>query len=105
MPNEPMGPVIVGVDGSPESLAAVDLAAEEAVGRVTPLLVLHAAPPGEGARYELVDAAIARARGEHPGLSVAGDVVTGEPALALLARSGDACLAVVGHRGRCRANG
>ena len=42
MTTEPVDPVIVGVDGTLTSLAAVDLAAEEALARVTPLLVLHA---------------------------------------------------------------
>ena len=111
MPMEPMGPVIVGVDGSLASLAAVDLAADEAAVRVTPLVVVHAhdGPANGGisgrasmqAGYDILTVAVARALSEHPGLSVAGALALGEPAEALLSRSQDACLLVVGHRGHC----
>jgi hypothetical protein len=104
MTTEPVGPVIVGVDGTPTSLAAVDLSAEEALARVTPLLVLHAhgGAPGQpesrslGAR-RVLEVAAARARSEHPGLSVATDLVSAHPVDALLRYSGSASLVVVGH--------
>jgi nucleotide-binding universal stress UspA family protein len=108
---EPFGPVVVGVDASAVSMAAVDLAAEEALARVAPLLVLHVSAPHHGgtecgdrleAAHQLVTVAVAKARSEHPGLSVGGEVVVGEPVDALVSSSAGASLLVVGHRGRCR---
>jgi nucleotide-binding universal stress UspA family protein len=100
---ERSGPVVVGVDGSPASMAAVDLAAAEAMARVTPLLVVHAhdAAPDSGDRMlplrRLVEVAVGRARAEHPGLSVAADLVRGDPVDILVDQSRGACLLVVGH--------
>jgi nucleotide-binding universal stress UspA family protein len=110
MPIEPMGPVVVGVDGSAGSLAAVELAAEEAVGRVAPLLVVHAHQEhsewrGEelagqrAAARRLLAVAAARARAEHPCLSVEEDLVLGSPVEVLVERSRGASLLVMGHRG------
>lgn len=114
MPIEPMQPVVVGVDGSDESLAALDLAADEAAGRVTPLVVVHAYPrawrpavaPGApeparalNLRRRLLNSAVGRVSAEHPCLAVEGDLVPGEPAEVLLSRSAHARLLVVGHSG------
>jgi len=92
--------VVVGVDGSATSLAALDLAADEAMARVAPMVVLHAVGPDERMDdvSRLVAAAVGRASAEHPGLSVDCEVVTGEPADVLVRRSPDACLLVMGHR-------
>lgn len=108
-----MLPVLVGVDGSPASIAAVDLAAEEAAARVTPLVIVHvhAGPlrrPTEACAPEWVDPMAAQrrllevtvggARAEHPGLAVSAELLSGDPAKVLADRSLEACLLVLGHR-------
>lgn len=102
MPMEPMGPVVVGVDGSLASLEAVELAAEEAVARVAPLLVMHVqdagAPTPDARSRRLLAVAAARASAEHPGLSVSELLASGNAADALN-EVADMCLLVVGHRG------
>jgi nucleotide-binding universal stress UspA family protein len=101
--------VLVGVDGSDDSLEALDLAADEAALRdcalrVVTVLRLPAAPSGPDARLRDargdVDAAARRATRRHPALDVTTDVLTGAPAAVLVERSTDAELLVVGHRGR-----
>jgi nucleotide-binding universal stress UspA family protein len=108
MPIEPMPPVVVGVDGSAESLTALDLAADEALARVTCLVVIHAfepTPPSPAFSRkltqvrEMVSAAEDRARAEHPGLAVSSVVIPGDPAEVLLQQAGRASLAVLGYRG------
>jgi nucleotide-binding universal stress UspA family protein len=107
MPIEPMGPVIVGVGRSVASMTALDLAAEEAMGRVVPLLVVHVRDGqavddvGMGTATLLLDLAVSRACADHPSLSVTPVLVAGRPADVLVDRSRGASLLVVGHRGRC----
>lgn len=109
--------VVVGVDGSSSSLAAVDLAAAEATVRRRPLRIVHAfvwpylnvplgppagGPPDGGLRSaadRLVDEAVARARAAAPDVEVSGEVVTGAAGAVLLTRSRSAALVVVGDRG------
>jgi nucleotide-binding universal stress UspA family protein len=85
-------------------MAAVDLAAEEAAGRIVPLLVVNASddpgrdrPPGEHT-VRLLDLAVSRALADHPSLSVWAECLAGRPADALVARSNGASLLVLGHR-------
>ena len=93
-------PVVVGVDGSDAALAALDLAAEEAAARVTSLIVVHAHDAADDGAHRLLAAAAARARAEHPMLSVGGVLTTDQAADALVGSATDACLLVLGHRGR-----
>jgi hypothetical protein len=102
MSGEPFGPVLVDVDPSSTSLAAVDLAADEAMARVAPLVVVHAVErPGDAAMEaarRLVSVAVARTTAEHPGLAAGGAVVPGDPAKVLIARASEASLLVVSRR-------
>jgi nucleotide-binding universal stress UspA family protein len=101
MAMEPMGPVVVGVDGSATSLSAVDLAAEEAAARLTPLLVVCGYPAGDtrlSAHHDMLDLAVSWALADHPGLTVTARLLPGEPISILSAQSADAGLLVVGHR-------
>lgn len=106
--------VLVGVDGSETSRAAVDLGAEEAVLRRRPLHVVHACvwPVTEagaagvtgqaGSGHDparIVADAVARARESRPGLEVTGEVVLGAAAPVLLERGHGAALTVIGDRG------
>ncbi|MFJ8532371.1 universal stress protein [Streptomyces sp. NPDC093591] len=114
------GPVVVGVDGSPSSMAAVEIAAREAGLRGVGLRLVHAFgwpgahisaggrpwdPSGAGLR-ELIDGTLTKAeRRAHetaPGVDIMRDVVVGEPVTVLEIESRTACLAVVGSRGHSR---
>lgn len=110
-------PVVVGVDGSPSSLDAVETAAHEAAVRGTGLRLVHAfgwpsvRPPLGGPPWspavagvrELVDGTLAdaeqRARGIAPGVDIAREVTVGEPLMVLEIVSRTASLVVVGSRG------
>ncbi|MGW6542075.1 universal stress protein [Streptomyces massasporeus] len=111
------GLVVVGVDGSASSLAAVEAAAREARSRGAGLRVVHAfawpathvllgpsplGPPEGGLRNavdRLVSEAVERARTVAPELDVSHVVVTGEPLTVLEAQSRAAELVVAGTRG------
>jgi nucleotide-binding universal stress UspA family protein len=111
-------PVLVGVDGSDESDAALDWAAGEAVARRCSLRVVHAfiwplltqvplgpspyGPPEGGLRAaaeRIVDDAVRRAAAGSPGLAVDGELVTGSAGTVMLSESASAQLVVVGSRG------
>jgi nucleotide-binding universal stress UspA family protein len=111
------GVVVVGVDGSASSLAAVEAAAREARVRGAGLRVVHAffwpamhvplgpsplGPPQGGLRNladRLVAEAVERAHAAAPEVDVSHAVVTGEPLTILEAQSRAAELVVVGSRG------
>ncbi|MFC4463923.1 universal stress protein [Streptomyces xiangluensis] len=111
------GLVIVGVDGSASSLAAVEVAAREARLRGAGLRVVHAffwpamhvplgpsplGPPEGGLQNmadRLVTEAVERARAVAPDVDVSQAVVIGEPLTVLEAQSRAAELVVVGSMG------
>ena len=109
-------PVVVGVDGSEESLLAVEWAALEARRHSSPLRIvsvpdvmprMHAyhASPAEiaaalrGISARALDAAITRSEEVAPGLPVDTGLLSGPPAVAVAESGSDASMLVVGARG------
>jgi len=110
--------VLVGVDGSEQSLLALDYAADEAARRHQPLRIvigcawpLFVAATGGGAGIPLDDGVIEVARGvledaasrageRRPGLDITTEVTRGSPAGVLVDESERASVVVVGNRGR-----
>ncbi|MEU4428379.1 universal stress protein [Actinoplanes sp. NPDC024001] len=104
------GPVVVGVDGSTASAAAIRLAAREALSRGRSLHVVHAFTwpdprPGAGgtdyaparrAASRVVGEAVAIAQRSTPGVDARGQLVDGPPGRVLLRFSRGAVLLVVG---------
>ncbi|MEU6657698.1 universal stress protein [Streptomyces sp. NPDC046821] len=109
-------PVVVGVDGSDGSLAALDWAADEAMRRGRPLRIVHASlweryegvvlastaerPSAQVLAENIVGTAADRARLRVPGLTITTDVLAEDATGALLKQGYDAVLLVVGSRGR-----
>ncbi|MGW3352395.1 universal stress protein [Nonomuraea rubra] len=107
--------IIVGVDGSVASRAAVEWAAGDAARRHVPLRIVHVVdtswyqvgkPPGaalpdtllRGGRQVLTEAE-ALARERQPAVEATTELVTGNPADVLRERAGDAAELVTGSRG------
>ncbi|MEU7474027.1 universal stress protein [Streptomyces sp. NPDC044984] len=94
--------VIVGVDGSPSSLAAVDVAAREALLRGACLRIVHAfSRPTDldPMIHGVLARAEQRAHDRAPGLEIARTVASGETLTVLRSESRHAVLTVVGGRG------
>jgi nucleotide-binding universal stress UspA family protein len=90
--------VVVGVDGSPGSDAALDFACRQAALAHQRVLVLHGTGPAGDAAPDLAEA-VARAHGEHPDVPLETASVDQPAAQALVDASADAALVVVGSRG------
>ena len=112
--------VVVGYDGSPESVSAVRWAARSAARLGRPLDVVHVwglagqldlPPRGEASEYvrqgaqEVADEGAALAREAAPDLPVTAVLEDGAPAAALVAHSRDATLLVLGRHGAGRLSG
>ncbi|MCM4085168.1 universal stress protein [Paractinoplanes hotanensis] len=108
------GPVVVGVDESASSHAALMFAVDQAVARGTGLRVIRAWPPVTGLwedpelyprvvpadEREPFEELIAGLREKNPGLDIAAEAVLDHPAAVLSKASRNAQLVVVGTRGR-----
>ncbi|WP_432590355.1 universal stress protein [Streptomyces sp. HD1123-B1] len=106
-------PITAGLDGSPESLAAVDWAAEEALRRGAPLRLVHAwMLPPQTARtaqapearrlwgQELLDWTQKQVRDRYPKVEVATELLAHTPVEALVAEGASTGLLVLGAHGR-----
>ena len=110
----PTPKIVVGVDGSAASLAALREALEEARLRNAPLRVITAwqLTYSEIAietpvvvqkivehNAQMLEAALASVEGRAAGVEISSELVNGHPATELLAAASDATLLVVGTRG------
>jgi nucleotide-binding universal stress UspA family protein len=108
------GRVVVGIDGSPSSLRALEWAARqtELTGGVLEPIVAWEWPTSYGWALGLPDdfspaadaqkvleAAVSPMRAAHPGLEINARIVEGHPAPVLVDASNGAALVVVGSRG------
>ena len=106
-------PVVVGVDGSEESLLAAEWAAMEARRHGLPLRIVSApamvpqmrlspaavASMAREASARVLQTALGRADQVAPGLGITIDLLSGPPALAVARSGSDAAMLVVGARG------
>lgn len=107
------GPVVVGVDDSASSHAALDFAIDQAAARGTRLRVIRAWPPVTGLwentsihprvvpadERASFDDLVAGRREKNPGLVITAEAATEHPAAILSRASANAQLVVVGTRG------
>ncbi|MER5391102.1 universal stress protein [Saccharopolyspora sp. NPDC002686] len=92
--------VLVGIDGSEESVSAAMWAATEAVLRDAPLWVVAASGAATSADWAMVRSVVEECRRSRPGMDVTEEVLAGFAPDALIRQSADAQLLVVGSRGR-----
>ncbi|MGP3633012.1 universal stress protein [Streptomyces sp. 24-1644] len=100
-------PVIAAIDGSAHSLQALDWAAQEALRRQLPLMIVHVRPPARRTSQEsqlreaeeLLTESVRRTALLAPGLHPSTLAPQDFPAAALISLSQDASMVVVGSRG------
>jgi nucleotide-binding universal stress UspA family protein len=102
-PTPESGAVLVGVDGTPASMAAVDQAYELASLLDTGLIALHSWLTDEDEGTALLSECLAGKAEQYPDVKVEQIVEDSNPATALLQWSANARLVVVGSHGRGRA--
>lgn len=109
-------PVVVGVDGSDQSLPALDWAADAAARHGVPLRIVHASLWGEYEGTEssagttrfaepvpagrILALAERRVRARRPDLAISTETVAEDPAIALTREGRNASAVVTGSRGR-----
>ncbi|MCX4385831.1 universal stress protein [Micromonospora peucetia] len=96
----PQGPVLVGVDGSDSSRAALEFAFDCAARREVRLLAVRVVEPEDGAEDpELLVGMVARASRRFPSVATECHTLHGDPGTVLVEQSRSAQLALVAARG------
>lgn len=97
----PVGPVLVGLDGSPVARCVLDFALDCAArndGRLRAVRVVEPGDDPEAAEQEVADLLAERCP-RHPTVTVEPLVLPGDPGTTLVQQAGSARLAVAGTRG------
>lgn len=95
----PQGPLLIGVDGSASSRAALGYAFDCAERRAARLLAIRVVEHQHPEDDHLLDQAVARYGPRHPAVAAECHTIRGDPATVLLDQSRSAQVALVGARG------
>jgi nucleotide-binding universal stress UspA family protein len=111
-PGEPIGQIVAGVDASPSSVTALELAFNEAAARQATLRAVYTRPPrdsgaaiygmrlDEDEAHKQLSDSVASVAERFPTVKVVEELAEGHPVGVLVRASADADLLVVGQRGR-----